>query len=339
MMRRINTIGGCLALLLLAGCSGDTDGVRQQPVPISLTCSEYTIVEAQTRAGVDVHNSIVGENVNIYMPDNTLSGPIVYSVTSTTEANGKNKMTPASAVYLYPDETPIYGFYPINVTMSDGKVSYSVQTNQGAEADYMLSDLLFAKNTVVKSSIATPVNLVFYHLMSKVIVKVKKEDADGIDIVGIRIANIGKTLEYSPGTYEVDVTGVNSPPASGLTVRDDVGETGITAGTTGNFITEATTIGDKAGTITTCAALIPPQTVGGKKFILIDVQGSGDKSHNSGTVAYEIPSGASNSKTFKPGYTYTLTLGLDRWSFGQTMNISVSNWSSEENIAAPRLSI
>lgn len=299
----------------MASCSGDMEQRSKQPEPISLTCTEVSTVAAATRADINEHSSINGESVNIYMPDNTLAGPIVYMVAATPTDGTPVAMTPSSTVYLYPDHTPIYGFYPTAATMSGTQISYSVSEDQSGAANYNLSDLLFAKNDIYKENITTPVNMEFHHLMAKIIVNVSAEVETGIDVVGIRIANVGKTLEFTPSTYTI-----SHDALTGLTATDDVGDGGILAGTSSG-----------------CAALIPPQTVSGTKFLIIEGQGSGEKSHNSGSIAYVIPD--ENPMTFLPGKTYTLTLKLDRWEFGQTMNIAVSDWGSTENIADPRLSI
>ena len=302
------------ALLLSAGCSSSDDGIQKsdEGVPIMLTCSEISATETMTRADIAEHPSINGEVVNIYMPSNTLSGPIEYAVAAATDAGGVSALTPASTVYLYPDYTPIYGFYPTAATMSANNMTYSVNTDQSTAANYKLSDLLFAKNEIYKSNIATPVNLEFHHLMSKVIVNVTVDPT--IVITGVFLINVDKTIEFTPSTYTI-----SHDALTGLTSSNNVGDGGI-----------------KAGTTATCAALIPPQKIRNINFIKITAQGAGDKSAHSGAVNFFIP--YQEPMTFLPGKTYSLTLAIDRWSFGQTMDISIDDWDDGGSAGEPRLS-
>ena len=316
-MRQIQTLAGMAVLLLMAGCSNSAEDKldADSPVPIYLTCSQLSVTGEETRAATNEHSTLNGEALNIYMPNNTLSGPIAYTVAAEPGDGGVSAMTPSSTVYLYPDYTPIYGFYPTAATMSEGKMVYSVQDDQSGTEYYKLSDLMFAKNEIYKSNIASPVNLEFHHLMSKVIVNVLVDDSTDptINVTGVYLVNVYKTLEFTPADYTI-----SHDVRTGLTAKDDVGDAGV-----------------KVGTATGCAALIPPQSVKGKNFIKVVAQGAGNKSAHVGTVYFAI--GVYQEIVFLPGKTYELTIKIDRWSFGQTMDISVSDWTTPEVIANPRL--
>ena len=324
-MKEIQTIAGMIALLFLTGCSGSMDEPQKadDPVPVTLTCSELSVIGAETRAAIDAHSSLNGDEVNVYMPNNTLSGPIVYTIANAAGGDGKSAMTPSETIYLYPDYSPIYGFHPTAATMDGTAMTFTVQLDQSSADNYKLSDLLFAKNEIYKSNITTPVNLEFHHLMSKVIINVTADET--VDITGIWLVNVNKTLSFTPSTYTI-----RHDSRTGLTLSNDVGEN----------LSNAIKAGTFSGSYTAqCAALIPPQVIKGKNFIVIGGQGFDGKSGHTGTVTYAIPNSNSQQISFLPGKTYTFTLAIDRWSFGQTMEISVSDWSSTENLGEPRLSI
>lgn len=328
-MKEIRTIFGMTAFLFLAGCSGSVDEPQRsdEPVPVKLTCSELSVSGAETRAATNAHSSLNGDEVNIYMPSNTLSGPIVYTIAAAAGADGKSAMTPPSTVYLYPDYTPIYGFHPTAATMSGTTMTFTVQLDQSSAESYKLSDLLFAKNEIYKSNITTPVNLEFHHLMSKIIVNVEADET--VDLTGVWLVNVNKTISFTPSSYTIDHT-----TATGLNSSDNVGE---------NDLSAAIRAGTSSGAYTmVCAALIPPQNVRGKNLIVIGGKGFDGKASHQGTVTYAIPNHSRDEIKFLPGKTYTLTLKIDRWSFGQTLEISVSDWSNNDNpidVGEPRLSI
>ena len=306
-----NAFAALTALLLFGACSNDSDEPQEQPMPITLTCSLYGVTGVETRAASDLHNSIEGENVNVYMPGSTATtSATVYRVGTEVDADGWLKMNTSDAVYLFSDQTDVYGLYPTAVKMTDGKVSYPVPTDQSDEAYYQLADLLYAKSKILKSSAQGSGNipttqLTFHHLMSKVIVNVAPVTADIMDVTGIWVANVNKTIELTPSTYEA-----RHDTNDGITTKDNVGDEGI-----------------KAGTVSGTCALVPPQTVSaGTGFIIVEAKSKNER--HTGTVTYKLD----KALTLYPGKTYTITLSLEKVDFGSVMNITVSDWGSTEEI-------
>ena len=196
-------------------------------------------------------------------------------------------------------------------------MSYAVPEDQSSEDDYKLADLLYAKAKIVKTKYQDGTyegtKLTFHHLMSKVIVNV---DTDArMDVSGVYLVNVDKTLQFKPVDYNVDHTTL-----ADLSVTDNVGQKGI-----------------KVGTTSGCCALIPPQDVMGKSFI--DVECTSKDGRNTGRVSFEIKNNTGDRLQLLPGKTYTISLRVETWDFGEVLGVSVSSWNEPEEIENPRLTI
>lgn len=306
------------ALMIFAGCSTESDEPKQEPASISLLCSTAPSMAADTRAGANEHDNILGEQVNVYMPGTTaLNTAIVYTVGSTKDAEGWTPMTTASSVYLYTDETPVYSLYPTAAIMAEGEVSFSVNSDQSSSAGYNASDLLFAKTSINKNTASEhtlTTRLHFHHLMAKVIVNVDYDNTI-MNVTGIWLNNVNQTVSFTPSDYSIDhesLTGLaTSNPA-------DESDNGI-----------------KAGTASGCCALIPAQTF--TEGNLITIEATSADGHYKGMVSYyNTPD---KKITFYPGRTYTINLKVEKWVFGQILTIAVSNWDYTEDLEEPYLSI
>lgn len=316
-------------VLSLTSCSSDNEKtIDEKPVRINLSCSQIAVDGSiTTRAGINEHSVLNGEQVNVYMPQSTITTVMTYTVAAASDANGKSEMTTSPIPYLYPSTTPIYGIYPTAATISADQLSYSVSLDQTTTANYKLSDLMYATSSAARSDAnlttgAISIDLVFHHLMSKVIVEVEGVPSE-FEIIGIYLVNVGKTLSLTPSTY----TTISHDDFIGLTTSNVVGSST-------NY-----TQGVKMGTSSGCAALIPPQTVRGQ-FIVVEARGVGSKSVHQGIVTYAL----SQDETYRllPGRTYKVKLKMDTWDFGETLIISVSDWSNIDNpesVGEPRLAV
>lgn len=277
------------ALLLLAGCNADEFADYAQ-VPITLTTSVGDNGDL-TRAGTEVQNSQFeqGETFNAYFPSNV-------SVTTTTfKTSDTSGNTTCTGTQPYFDagatNATVHAYYPSTVTNSS--TSFSVQQAQNTDANYKLSDLMYATASITKSGTSSTGALTFTHKLSKIVVSATA-GAGVSKITDVRIVGGYRTINIS----------TSSTCTLGSTLSD--------ANSASTYITMYS-----SGTSTTanCAAIIPPQTISGQFLQIVT-----DK----GTATYSL-----DSKAFGSGYTYTLNIMVAAVSIGQTTQIT--NWTTSTN--------
>ncbi len=167
------------AALALAACSNDSETDNWNG---EIRLRSGLDVQQTTRAATDIQNKqfASGEKVGVYIaehmgastesPTATYANPLLY----TTDGNGS--LTTQTQPYYPTSGNPvnIYAIYPYSATSSN---SFTVQTDQSTDVNYMASDLMYGKpaqNPVNRTS--SPVTLTFSHLLSKVTVTLVSGD-------------------------------------------------------------------------------------------------------------------------------------------------------------------
>lgn len=199
-----------LALLpaLLTACSSEeaeivktlADGspVADGRCPIRVTATEE---EAEaTRAGTAIQstNFTSGQTIKGYIQHYGNNGWLYDGITYTAGAvsSGKNPLTPDVMPYFPTngDNVNIYAVYPS--TMTRTSTTFTVQSSQTSNANYMSSDLMWAKVTN-QAQTAEDVNLSFTHKMAKLIVKVTPASGSGITVSGLQLQKIKRTVGFT----------------------------------------------------------------------------------------------------------------------------------------------
>ena len=180
---KISCFGLALALLGLVACSDDGE---QQYKDARHTPMTFTVTHpSQTRAtATDFEN---GDRIGLYVAQADapleIGGNLVNNETLTR--NGSS-WTAARTLYWDDGTYNAYAYYPyIQGVISISDQPFSVSTDQStaktatALSGYEASDLLFATTKGIKAS-ASPINLTFKHIMSKLKIRlVKGEDFEG----------------------------------------------------------------------------------------------------------------------------------------------------------------
>ena len=179
--------------------------------------------------------------------------------------------------------TTMYAWHPATMTGSSG--TFSVQSDQSTDTDYLLSDLLYATTgQLTKNDTYIVKPLSFSHLMSKVIVNATA--SSGVSaITGIYIVGGGKTISLADaeaGTLGSTITGPN-------------------------YQGEAITMYIGSDASVSCAALIPPQTISGA-FIKVTT--------DVGNLHFTM-----SDKALESGKTYTLNLTANLAGIGEATGI------------------
>lgn len=180
---KISCFGLALALLGFVACSDDGE---QQYKDARHTPMTFTVMHpSQTRAtATDFEN---GDRIGLYVAQANAPLEIGGNLVN-NEALTRNGSSWTAARTLYWDDGTYnaYAYYPyIQGVSSIDDQPFSVATDQStaktatALGGYEASDLLFATSKGIKAS-ASPINLTFKHIMSKLKIRlVKGEDFEG----------------------------------------------------------------------------------------------------------------------------------------------------------------
>ena len=179
----ISGIGFALALLALVACANDNEpqykDARHTPMTFEVTHPSQTRATATNFEG--------GDRIGLYVAQADAPLEIGGNLVN-NEALTYNGSSWTAAHTLYWDEGTYnaYAYYPyIQGVSSIDDQPFSVATDQStaktatALGGYEASDLLFATSKGIKAS-ASPINLTFKHIMSKLKIRlVKGEDFEG----------------------------------------------------------------------------------------------------------------------------------------------------------------
>lgn len=294
---------GAVSLLLLTSCAKDDwNWLIGTPINVVAISDKNT-----TRSAADIQtgNFEAGTEINAYYSvtggDAIGHAPTVLTA-SAPDANGKNILTPDVQPY-YPQSgtVDLYALYPTDPSvLTNESTSFTVQADQSSDANYKLSDLMWAGRTA-QAKTENDVELTFSHLMSKIVLDVTAKE--GVTISSVKLTNVQRTINFTA-----------APSASTLTLGAIGTETAADKKTItiGEVTNGATHIGG--------AALFPPQTIAAN-FIEVVTK-------DYGTALYSV------NKTFESGKQYTVKLTVTRQQIGCTTTIT--DWKSDVgSIAVP----
>ena len=183
------------ALIMLTACTQEEIEPAAERMPIKLTYS--TIDATETRAAQNLNEGTFanGETVKVKITNTGTSDWVGYDFTigdaGAMIAPNPGPYYPAGSTHI-----DIAAFYP-----ATAGTSFTVATDQTADADYKASDLMFASVTD-QAKQAAPVNLDFTHKMAKLNVNITP--GDGVtSIESVSILNVKPTVTFDQATGEV----------------------------------------------------------------------------------------------------------------------------------------
>ena len=292
-----------VATVVVAACSSDLDETNVvESYPVRLCTDGLT---GMTRAGLGVQLTQFanGQQVGIFLAEDNGNGSPVTSGTNVTTygqpltyvANGSGGLNNTQYWPQDGNGLHIYGVYPLAAAETAGAYNatgktFSVQTDQSADANYMLSDLMTGLptegNPVTRTPAAVP--LTFTHLLTKVDVSLTA----GSGFTQAEMANAVVSILGTKPTTTFSVQSANVGEASG-------DATAITAGTGA----------------ATSAIIVPQALAAGSNFIQVAVGG--------GNYIYKLPAATTFASSTK--YTYNLTVSKT----GLTLNgTTITPWNS-----------
>ena len=285
------------ALLLLMSCSQDSLTGENEKSGVAINVTTAVTEGEGTRAATHVQEAQfdAGESFYVYFADNKAT--VANAKFTTSDANGSTVLAASSTQPFFANgenSVTLHAYYPETVTESS--TSFSVLDDQISDANFKLSDLMYATKEISRSGVSVTAPLLFTHKLAKIVVVVQA--AAGIsNITNVSIINGYRTIDITNGTACALGTGLSDAitVSSPITLYDDA--TGTTS--------------------VSSAAMLPPQAVSGN-FIKITTASDGDAIYN---VA----------KTFVSGHSYTVVLNLSKAGLARTLGVT-SDWGNPEEV-------
>ena len=290
-----------VATVVVAACSSDLDETSVvESCPVRL-CTDGLTGMTRAGQGIQLTQFAGGQQVGIFLAEDN-GGPVTsgdnvttYGQPLTYVANGSGNL---SNEQYWPQDgngLHIYGVYPLAAATTAGAYNatgktFSVQTDQTADANYMASDLMTglptAGNPVDRTPSAVP--LTFTHLLTKIDVSLTA----GSGFTTAEMANAVVSILGTKPTTTFNVQNATVGTASG----------------------DATTI--TAGTGASTSAIIVPQALAADaSFIQVAVGG--------GNYIYKLPAAITFASSTK--YTYNLTVTKTGLTLSGT---TITPWTS-----------
>ena len=300
MVRYVSVVPQLLLLFFTSCAREDMSWLIDTPINVTATTEK-----AETRAGATIQTASFDNGAKINAYYNITGGDIIAKETivltaATADANGKNRLTPDDVQPYYPQEgtVDIMALYPTEKDKAvKGITSFSVEANQEREADYKLSDLMWA-GVIGQSKTTNDVNLEFKHLMAKLSVTIT--GAEGVLVKNISLQNLCRTV----GITALSAAGYSLDAVSGT---DDEIQVASNSGTDYNNTVSG-------------SVLFPGQTINGN-FIKVET--------NYGDAYFSV-----KGKTFEAGHEYTANLTVARQDIGFVT--SITDWADNGgSIAVP----
>ena len=261
---------------------------------------QYAFSGADTRAGTDLQTDLFPEGSEVKVWLNNIKEEYSGTITAinsykayicTVASDGSTltpQLTPSGTKLMYPgvgNYPYSYGIKPANFTAG----TFSVQTDQTADDDYIASDLVYSKTTFHNQSSGI-LPLTFNHLLSKIVVGLQAGD-------GVSAADLENALVTVKAKKSCTFNYPSQEVVAASDVSGDVADIAVSPNG---------------------ACIIPPQAMDADAlFISVTLYGADP-------VEVHIPTG---TKTFEGGkqYVYSITVSDDE--FEVAYSVSVGDWT------------
>ena len=294
-MKATKIISACAVLAALASCSSDHE--------LSQQSAEYTPIRIQANVGgittKAAHNLLTSfdneDAINVYITENVPEGGKTSGANySPTVYTHNGSQFNAATTQYFPSNgngIDVWAVYPSTVT--EGNAEFTISSNQTNDADYKKSDLMFATKLTNKHK-DDNINLSFSHQLSKIIVKLVKEEGVDGDLTGavIKLTNVSMAATLNVSSSGINITSTTTTGNDELTI--------------GNYIPDNGT-----------AAIVIPQRTDDMQFKV--------NLANGGSYTANMPNNTTEFETNKE-YTFTLTLKAN----GISISADINEWNKED---------
>lgn len=281
-----------MTALTLAACSSNDEPLvnKGNSETFRLTAQMSSQASRSNNTSLQGTKVAEGAKLGVYVNDNQT--PFYSNVEVTADALG-NLAAAEDFKWGSHETASVISYHPYNANWTLGENTFTVATDQSADADYLASDLLYG--TATGTNGADEIGVSYVHKLAKVVVTVLSDDAN-VDFTGATI-----TLSGVKTSTTIDLTNGNLGTATG-------DATSVSAGTV------------KSNTENSCAAIIVPQTVeAATKFVEV-------RTTDGQYLTYTLTA----DKEFEANkeYTYTLTLYNSTLAL---VSSTIGAWTQEAN--------
>lgn len=307
--------------ILCGGCSEETvNDLFGKGTPVGIMVSFEEQNTGVTRAATALNNAgftlSSTANLNrVYV--NINDNDYIYTASGTT---GTTSSTLATASQPY---FPV-GINAVNVnahypyfTLAGGTADFTVESNQTSNDNYLKSDLMAANRAQATRELTngawavTDAELIFRHMLTKIVINASSENTDVIKINSVKINNVKPTvtLTCTDGNYTI---GNATGNATDITVLNGPGNG---------------------------AVIVPPQSFVGTElsplsFVTINVDyqanaNSPGETWNNTNISFLF----TNTKQFLANTVYTMNIvvGIDQITLNNGI-IDITGWNTADNI-------
>ena len=272
-----------VALASFSACTNDTEDILTQESEIKLT-SEITPSRVNS-LNYQSTQIVQGQQVGV-----TIIGARTEhnNVAWIAGSNGILTNT-GSTLYWGKSDVSIRAYHPFNADWTGSCHTFSVNTDQSSDENYLNSDLLWTSTTASKSS--NPISLNFLHKLAKINVTLTSEDIDDLSNATISICGTNITTDFNPNNGELS-----------------------NSSNTQDIIAGTTTVN-----ASTAAAIIVPQTIpNGTHLIKV--------SHNNKNFIYTLP--VDKTFESGHSYSYTLNI-KEKLVEVEVESDNITDWNDE----------
>lgn len=325
-MKATKIISACAVLVALASCSSDHELSQQsaENTPIRIQANVGGIT---TRATSDIQSQFfeANEKIGIFLKEHLTTGQTNVAtyenpITGTVKSN-KTAIELGTTQYFPSNRRGVdcLAIYPMKIgeeNIDNNTHSFSVEEDQSTAPKYKASDLMYAytANTTKENDIV----LTFKHLLSKIIVEVKADDASVnpsvLNDVYVDLCNTNKTIDI---TVDDIAQGYESAPKS--------------VSVSGNPSTPANIVMGKPGVSDSdskktneVAAIIVPQTIANTNTFIQVRLNNGNQTY----ATYNYTPSANVTFEGSKSYKYTITLKAGAI---EVSNVTITDWSDAGN--------
>lgn len=289
-----------------AGAAGGAAGATE----VEIVPSFVEQVSGLTRAADNLNTSTTGfssttEKARIFIDGGSCDATFTeYAYTGNGTSLTAPTPAPTFPVQSTVTSVNVYGWYPALDTSN----TFTIQTNQSSDADYVKSDLMLANQVQCERevnssdkkqwSIKTAAALQFRHVMAKA--KITFKSVDGTKITAVKLKNIYPTVAIDDATKTALAIGSASGTAGDVTLWT----------------------GEKTDdTEQVACGVFPPQSIAANTKFIEVVTGGGSVYYTVGTAA----------KAFEGGKEYAISIEVGSSDVEHT--ISLGNWTHSNTVA------
>jgi len=181
----------------------DTSGVDDNHVPVHFSVSEQHVFDI-TRSATSIITFNANEIVNVFVKPDGADNYSLFEFTA-HEAGQSVDLDPPTIPPFFPAgegaAVQAYAYYPATAT-----TSFSVQDDQTSDANYKLSDLMFASNRVVTKGVDDGNNvLTMNHQMAQLRITANPQTGSGLTIATVEV-EAQKSVTFTPEGETVTTT-------------------------------------------------------------------------------------------------------------------------------------